>query len=144
MKRLVAVGMLFLTGCSYTELNRAIMASNERREINFGKALAECKGEQGCLVGVSLAYGSNIGQQKLFKPETPLDYITAVTPLAMMLGQWYLGSSGGGGVSVKGDDNTVYFMAENAFTQSENYVQLLPTKTNTPTWTTHSNNPVTN
>lgn len=114
----IAMILLITSGCAndMSSVNALIAQSNAERPKAFASAMAACKGEQGCLVGVSMAYAGNIGQQAYFKPETAKDYLEAGLPYAGILSQMYMigkGRSGGsntGGITIVGDHNVLMDM----------------------------------
>jgi hypothetical protein len=103
-------GCVSLTGPSSIDAtNQMIVESNKDRLTNYGQAMASCGSNAACQVGVSMAYASNMGQQPLFKPETPLDWVRELRWIApMAMGLWGGSGDGSRGANyVKGDGNVI-------------------------------------
>ena len=111
----LAVSLLYLTGCSFTgpssidTTNQMIVQMNENRLVNYSDAMANCGDNAACQVGVSMAFAGNLGQQQLFRPETPLDYLRELRWIAPMAMSLWSGSGDGdrGSNWVKGDGNII-------------------------------------
>jgi len=122
MRGLIAViaASLTLSGCAvfgnpneFIETNRMILQSNEESKQALAVSLSVCKGEPGCLVGVSMAYASRMGERDLVQPERTSEILKNVVPFASLGLQafdMFYGGVGGSGTSqgyvVTGDNNT--------------------------------------
>jgi len=104
---------LGLSSCGYLtnnfeDYNSKIATVNTERRVAYGDSLAGCKGEPGCLVGVTSSYYSNAGQIPMKEPETPLAYLRELHPYARLaVDIWGPGNIGKnqGGISFQGDHN---------------------------------------
>ena len=124
MKILIAV--LFLvsmsSGCSailgessIDKTNRMLVEQNDGQLEAFASALEICDEKPGCLVGVSLAFASNMGKQPLFRPESYLDYIREIRmwidPVGNLVDRLQGGTGGNSGDRasnvIKGDGNVI-------------------------------------
>ncbi len=116
----VAVVGLMLSGCAllgqpneFIETNRMILSANATSKQAFAAALAVCKGEPGCLVGVSMAYATNIGDRDLVQPERTSEIMKNTVPFVSLALQavdlFYggIGSGSNGAYVIKGDNNTI-------------------------------------
>ena len=121
MRVLIVMALaVMLSGCVFTgqnsidKTNEMIVERNEGRLTAFSSALSACDEKPGCLVGVSLAFASNMGQQPLLRPETGLDYVRELRQWIDPVGNIIDRINGSDGVSgdragsyVKGDGNTI-------------------------------------
>jgi len=104
-------GCVELTG-NISKTNKQIATSNENNLKAFSAAMAACDGEQGCLVGVAMAFAGGLGRQSFYRPDTVLDWIRALNqPLDTVLRYTAKQGDGSGGAAgslvLKGDQNIV-------------------------------------
>lgn len=105
----VYVGLIFIalsiSGCfaglgggtdATLKTNQLIADSNTTRATGLASAFANCRGEPGCLVGVSFI-ASGIGNQQFFRPRDGVDVLNALLPYANLLMQGYGMAVDGGG-----------------------------------------------
>jgi hypothetical protein len=99
---------------SIDKTNRMIDDSNAGRLEAFASAMEICDEKPGCIVAVSMAFASNMGQQQFIRPESVLDYIRELRQWVDPIGNLIDRLEGNGGTSgdraanvVKGDGNVI-------------------------------------
>ena len=110
----LAVSLTMLGCADINTTNELIAGSNQERLDSYSRGLVACGDNAACQVGLSSAYFSGAGQQQLFRPDTPVDYLKAGIPYASLALQAYQVWGGGGTadigratILVKGDGNTI-------------------------------------
>lgn len=76
--------LLSVTGCSYKETNEMIATANTEKFIAFSTAMNSATTE-GARIAISMAYAGQLGDQKLFKPQSALEYMRASVPWARLM-----------------------------------------------------------
>lgn len=113
MKILVPImACLMLAGCAdYSAYNQSVAEYNLKEKVAFGEAMAACKDDSACKVGVAMFFSGNLGEVPFAKPETVKDYAAAFLPYASLGLQFYDMYSGGSGssegISINGSNNSV-------------------------------------
>jgi len=114
---LAALLLSSASGCSmltneFAETNALIAESNLQSRKAYADAMAACRDNAACQVGVTSSYFSNAGQQQLIKPETPVDYLNAGLPYATLGANIYMmgkgtGGTNKGGITLVGSNNVL-------------------------------------
>jgi len=118
-----------MTGCGLggisltndmSSANAIIAQANSDKYKAFTEGMVACKEDSACKVGVSMGFAGNLGNQQFFKPETTLDLLRGIVPLAQLGLDFYRlkeggNSSSGGEASpyIKGDGNVVNVFNKN-------------------------------
>jgi len=160
MKRIIFLlsALFLLSGCaslfgesSIDKTNQMIVDSNEGRLESFATAMTTCGDNQGCLVAVSMAFASNMGQQPLLRPESTLDYIRELRLWVDPVGNLITRLEGNSGTSgdraanyIKGDGNILVIGNKtSASERSTASLSFSATPTKTQSWQDDMYNPST-
>lgn len=131
---------LSLSSCAvHTETNKLIAESNKNAKTGFADALVACSNNAACQVGVSLAFATNLGEQKFFKEDSWTDYLRAAAPilgLGLETAKFFASpktSGDSGMLNIIGDNNQVSGVANKLTADHESSVNATFTSTNTIT-----------
>lgn len=84
-----------LSGCAHTDLNKAILKTNQQREVAFQKAMVAAAATKsvGDDIAIAMAFSAGLGQQQLVRPETVLDYMNGLFPyFSLGVNAWWMGN----------------------------------------------------
>jgi len=121
------------------DVNQLISTSNSTRLSAFSSSMAACGDNNGCLVGVSMAYAGGMGQQKFYRETTVLDWVTGI---GGVVNPWipffFTGKkTSTGSISVGGDYYENSTRADSTYAYQSATSDLFTSGTSTATDSTH-------
>lgn len=105
------ISTFLLASCSYKEENAQITTMNMQRQENMAMALSSAKTSE-AVVAMSILFAIGAGQQKLFQPQSALDYIHGAFPYVSLILPILSRGSGGDTRSVQ-SGRDIYINATN-------------------------------